>query len=111
MSAALMSAIAVVSAAAISAAFAWLSHRGNARVEQVAAVLDAYNEIVKNLQSELKRVQTELENVRSAMDDCERRGAELREELEQMKAEMAGMRNTSQQTPKASTRKRTTKAS
>jgi len=41
MSAAVMSAIAVVSAAGISAFFAWLSHRGNAKVEQVAAVLDA----------------------------------------------------------------------
>jgi phage shock protein A len=106
MSAALVSALAVVSAAAISAMFAWLSHRGNARVEQVAAVLDAYNEIVKNLQSELKRVQTELDNVREAMIDCERRGAELREELELMKAEMAGIRTT----PKVATRKRAPKA-
>lgn len=111
MSAAVMSAIAIVSAAAISAVFAWLSHRGNARVEQVAAVLDAYNEIVKNLQSELKRVQTELETVREAMDDCERRGAELRMELEEMKAEMAGMRNTARPAPKTAPRKRTNKAS
>lgn len=111
MPAALMSAIAIISAAAISAVFAWMSHRGNARVEQVAAVLDAYNEIVKNLQSELKRVQTELDTVRQTMVDCERRSDELRDELDEMKADMAGMRTTTGATPKTAPRKRTTKAS
>lgn len=108
MSAAVMSAIAVVSAAGISAFFAWLSHRGNAKVEQVAAVLDAYNEIVKNLQSELRRVQAELDSVREAMADCERRSAELREELEEMKTEMAGLKPTKVTAP---ARKRSPKAS
>ena len=74
----------------------------------MSAVLDAYNEIVKNLQSELKRVQTELDTVREAMIDCERRSAELREELEQMKQDMAGMRSTPKQ-PQPQ-RKRATKA-
>lgn len=55
----------------------------------MAAVLDAYNEIVKNLQTELSRVQTELVTVREEMRDCERRAAELKGEMEQMRVEMA----------------------
>lgn len=94
MSTAVTSAIAVVLAAGISAVFAWLSQRGNARVEQVAAVLDAYNEIVRNLQTELARVQTELVTVREEMRDCERRAAELKGEMEQMRVEMAVLEST-----------------
>lgn len=96
---ALITALSVVSAAGISAFFAWLSHRGNARVEQVHAVLEAYNEIVKNLQNELQRVQNELETVRNDMRDCEQRSIELRVELEQMKVEMAGLRTVTQPVP------------
>lgn len=109
MSQALVSAIAVVSAAGVSAIFAWLSHRGNARVEQVAAVLDAYNEIVKNLQGELQRVQTELGRVRVEMRDCERRSSELKRELDEMRAEMDKMK--SPPPPAKPVRKRTTKTS
>jgi peptidoglycan hydrolase CwlO-like protein len=99
MQTALITALSVVTAAAISAFFAWLAHRGNAKVEQVAAVLDAYNEIVKNLQTELQRVQTELGHVRNDMRDCERRSQELRAELEQMKTELAGFRTATAPVP------------
>jgi peptidoglycan hydrolase CwlO-like protein len=99
MSTALITALSVVSAAGISALFAWLSHRGNAKVEQVHAVLEAYNEIVRNLQNELQRVQTELETARNDMRDCEQRSVELRAELEQMKLEMAGLRAVTEPVP------------
>ena len=89
MAPALISALAIVCAAGVSAMFAWMSHRGNAKVEQVAAVLDAYNEIVKKLQAELQRVQAELARVRDDMRDCERRSTELKIELDEMKADMA----------------------
>lgn len=91
MSAALAPALAVVLAALVSAVFGWLSHRGNAKVEQVAALLDAYNEIVKNLQNELQRVQTELATVREEMRDCEKRAVELKHELEEMKIMMVAI--------------------
>lgn len=107
MSTALISALSVVSAAVISGAFAWMSHRGNAKVEQVAAVLDAYNEIVKNLQTELQRVQNELAHVRTEMRDCERRSTELKKELDEMKAQFKAMKPE----PAATPRKRTPKAS
>lgn len=107
MSTAIITAISVVSAAAVSSVFAWMSHRGNAKVEQVAAVLDAYNEIVKNLQAELARVQAELGRVRDDMRDCERRSTELKKELDEMRADMVKLHAG----PKApASRKRPTKA-
>lgn len=117
MGAAIMSGIAIVVAAGISAFFAWLSHRGNAKVEQVASVLEAYNEIVKNLQAELLRVQTELDRVREDMRDCERRSEELKDELQRMRTEMELLMRAEIEllkmpnTPAAKPRKRTNKAS
>lgn len=89
MNTALVSGISVVSAAGISAVFGWITHRGQVKAAQVGSLLAGYNEIVKNLQSEVHRLRDELESVRDEMKDCERRSYELRRELDEMRETMA----------------------
>lgn len=84
-----ISAIAMVCAALVTAWFGYISHKGRGKVEQVNAVLDAYNEIVRNLQNEVGRLSAELLLVREELKDCERRSDEMQRELEELRGQIA----------------------
>lgn len=79
-------AISVVAAAAISGGFVWHTQRDGNKVAKMRTVLEAYDGIVKNLQTEVERLRCDLDGMRSAMEDCENRSAALAKELDDLKA-------------------------
>lgn len=89
-------AISVVAAAAISGGFVWHTQRDGNKVAKMRTVLEAYDGIVKNLQTEVERLRSDIETMRVAMEDCENRSAELARELDDLKAYVESKHPTAQ---------------
>lgn len=82
-------AISVIAAAAISGGFVWHTQRDGNKVAKMRTVLEAYDGIVKNLQSEVERMRHDLEAMRIATEECENRSEMLANELAELKAYVA----------------------
>jgi len=90
-------AISVVAAAAISGGFVWHTQRDGNKVAKMRTVLEAYDGIVKNLQTEVERLRADIEGMRVAMEDCESRSASLARELDDLKAYVESKHPTQEQ--------------
>lgn len=82
-------AISVVAAAAISGGLLWNTQREGLKVTKMRSLLEAYDAIVQNLQTEVERLGKDLDNVRQAMDECESRNAEVEKRVAELTIEVA----------------------
>ena len=83
-----ITAVGVICAALVSGWFGYVSHKGRSRVDEMQTVLTAYDEIVKNLQSEVMRLSAEVTTFRNELADCEERSENLRREIDVLKREI-----------------------
>lgn len=69
-----------ITALVASAVTWWTNHHKN-EVDETTTLFDAYNDVVTNLQSEIKRLQDELADIRNEMKKCEESNKHLLKEI------------------------------
>lgn len=72
--------------AAMTAWFTFRTKREEMGVQEIRTVLSGYKEIVGTLQDEIARLHIEITQMRNAMEDCERRNAEMESEVARLRA-------------------------
>lgn len=83
--AAIVSGSLAVIVAIVTAWFTFRTKREEMGVQEIRTVLSGYKEIVGTLQDEIARLQVEITQMRNAMEDCERRNAEMESEVAQLR--------------------------
>lgn len=86
---ALISGLAGLLTAAVTAWFAFRASNGTTRVQEIQTVMDAYTDLVENLRSEVDRLRDQIAVMYLDMTRCEQRNMKMAEELATLKKQFA----------------------
>lgn len=84
------SGVTAILVAVVSGFFIWNAQKDGNKVSKINTVLDAYDGIVKNLQTEIDRMRHDLEDMRSAMDECEKKNTSLATQVALLRKQVDG---------------------
>ena len=85
----IVSAIAGLLTAAVTAWFAFRASNGSTRVQEIKTVMDAYTDLVENLRGEVDRLRDQIAEMTLEMTRCEQRNLRMAEELDTLKRQFA----------------------
>ena len=86
---AIISAVAGLLTAAITAWFAFRATHGSTRVQEIQTVMDGYTDLVENLRMEVDRLREQIAEMNLEMTRCEQRNLKMAEELATLKKQFA----------------------